>query len=61
MRELVEVIFLLERHQKKFYRVDSIGQPCSRIVTPTEKRSIVSTIGENQHKVSNVIESYLCC
>ncbi|RVW16096.1 Retrovirus-related Pol polyprotein from transposon 17.6 [Vitis vinifera] len=33
MKELVEVILLQGRLQQKFYRVDSIGQLCSRIVT----------------------------
>ncbi|RVW22454.1 Retrovirus-related Pol polyprotein from transposon 17.6 [Vitis vinifera] len=33
MKELVEVISLQGRLQQKFYRVDSIGQLCSRIVT----------------------------
>ena len=37
MRELVEVILLYGRLRKKFYRVDSIGQLCSRIVTLTAK------------------------
>ncbi|RVW31650.1 Retrovirus-related Pol polyprotein from transposon 17.6 [Vitis vinifera] len=37
MKELVEVILLQGRLQQKFYRVDSIGQLCSRIVTLTAK------------------------
>ena len=37
MKELVEVILLQGRLQQKFYRVDSIAQLCSRIVTLTTK------------------------
>ncbi|RVW72679.1 Gag-Pol polyprotein [Vitis vinifera] len=37
IRELVKVILLRGRLQQKFYRVDSIGQLCSRIVTLTAK------------------------
>ena len=37
MKELVEVILLQGRLQQKFYRVDSIRQLCSRIVTLTAK------------------------
>ncbi|RVW89424.1 Gag-Pol polyprotein [Vitis vinifera] len=37
MKELVEVILLQGRLQQKFYRVDFVGQLCSRIVTFTAK------------------------
>ena len=37
MKEHVEVILLQGRLQQKFYKVDSIGQLCSRIVTLTAK------------------------
>ena len=33
IKELMEVILLQGRLQQKLYRVDSIGQLCSRIVT----------------------------
>ncbi|RVW72087.1 hypothetical protein CK203_054784 [Vitis vinifera] len=50
MRELVEVILLRGRLYEKFYRVDSIGQLCSRIETLTTK--VVHDVNNwgNQHK-----------
>ena len=61
MRELVEVILLRGRLYEKFYRVDSIGQLCSRIETLTTK--VVHDVNNwgNQHKVSNATKLYLCC
>ncbi|RVW50179.1 Retrovirus-related Pol polyprotein from transposon opus [Vitis vinifera] len=51
--------FASGRLQQKFYRVDSIGQLCSRIVTLTAK--VVHNVNNwgNQHKVSNA-SNHIC-